>query len=148
MVSQELLDLYAGRPGFWDEMGTGPDFRDPYRNVIHALKQLDVHSLQQKEKLASELFMNQGITFTVYNDNAGIERIFPFDIIPRVLTGTEWKHIEDGLKQRLKALNLFLKDIYNDQNIVNDKIIPAELIASCPHYMREVAGISIFQAST
>ena len=143
MVSQELLDLYAGRPGFWDEMGTGPDFRDPYRNVIHALKQLDVHSLQQKEKLASELFMNQGITFTVYNDNAGIERIFPFDIIPRILTGTEWKHIEDGLKQRLKALNLFLKDIYNDQNIVNDKIIPAELIASCPHYMREVAGIEV-----
>jgi uncharacterized circularly permuted ATP-grasp superfamily protein len=143
MVSQELLDLYAGRPGFWDEMGTGPDFRDPYRNVIHALKQLDVHSLQQKEKLASELFMNQGITFTVYNDNAGIERIFPFDIIPRVLTGTEWKHIEDGLKQRLKALNLFLKDIYNDQNIVNDKIIPAELIASCPHYMREVSGIQV-----
>ena len=143
MVSQELLDLYAGRPGFWDEMGTGPDFRDPYRNVIHALKQLDVHSLQQKEKLASELFMNQGITFTVYNDNAGIERIFPFDIIPRILTGTEWKNIEDGLKQRLKALNLFLKDIYNDQNIVNDKIIPAELIASCPHYMREVAGIEV-----
>jgi uncharacterized circularly permuted ATP-grasp superfamily protein len=143
MVSQELLDLYAGRPGFWDEMGTGPDFRDPYRNVIHALKQLDVHTLQQKEKLASELFMNQGITFTVYNDDAGIERIFPFDIIPRVLTGTEWKHIEDGLKQRLKALNLFLKDIYNDQNIVNDKIVPAELIASCPHYMREVAGIEV-----
>ena len=143
MVSQELLDSYAGRPGFWDEMGTGPDFRDPYRNVIHALKQLDVHSLQQKEKLASELFMNQGITFTVYNDNAGIERIFPFDIIPRILTGTEWKHIEDGLKQRLKALNLFLKDIYNDQNIVNDKIVPAELIASCPHYMREVAGIEV-----
>jgi uncharacterized circularly permuted ATP-grasp superfamily protein len=143
MVSQELLDSYAGRPGFWDEMGTGPDFRDPYRNVINALKQLDVHSLQQKEKLASELFMNQGITFTVYNDNAGIERIFPFDIIPRILTGTEWKHIEDGLKQRLKALNLFLKDIYNDQNIVNDKIVPAELIASCPHYMREVAGIEV-----
>ena len=71
-------------------------------------------ALQQKEKLASELFMNQGITFTVYNDNAGIERIFPFDIIPRVLTGDEWKLIEDGLKQRLKALNLFLKDIYSD----------------------------------
>jgi uncharacterized circularly permuted ATP-grasp superfamily protein len=143
MVSQDLLDLYAGQPGFWDEMGKGPDFRDPYRNVIHALKQLDVHSLQQKEKLASDLFMNQGITFTVYNDNAGIERIFPFDIIPRVLTAVEWKGIEDGLKQRLKALNLFLKDIYSEQNILRDKIIPTELIASCPHYMREVAGIEV-----
>lgn len=143
MVPQGLLDFYAGPQGFWDEMREGGDFRDLYRNVVHALKQLDVQSLQQKEKLASELFMNQGITFTVYNDDAGIERIFPFDIIPRVLSGDEWKVIEDGLKQRLKALNLFLKDIYSSQNIIKDGIIPAELIASCPHYMREVAGIQV-----
>jgi uncharacterized circularly permuted ATP-grasp superfamily protein len=143
MVPQGLLDFYAGPQGFWDEMREGNDFRDLYRNVVHALKQLDVHSLQQKEKLASELFMNQGITFTVYNDDAGIERIFPFDIIPRVLSGDEWKIIEDGLKQRLIALNLFLKDIYSSQSIIQDKIIPAELIASCPHYMREVAGIQV-----
>ncbi|HXB31366.1 MAG TPA: circularly permuted type 2 ATP-grasp protein, partial [Puia sp.] len=143
MVPQGLLDSYAGPQGFWDEMREGGDFRDLYRNVVHALKQLDVQSLQQKEKLASELFMNQGITFTVYNDDAGIERIFPFDIIPRVLSGDEWKIIEDGLKQRLKALNLFLKDIYSSQSIIQDGIIPAELIASCPHYMREVAGIQV-----
>jgi uncharacterized circularly permuted ATP-grasp superfamily protein len=143
MVSQGLLDLYTGTPGFWDEMIDGKDFREPYRNVVQALKHLNANSLQQKEKLAGELFMNQGITFTVYNDDAGIERIFPFDIIPRVLTGDEWKIIEDGLKQRLKALNLFLKDIYSGQEIINDKIIPAELIASCPHYMREVAGIQV-----
>ena len=143
MVPQGLLDFYAGPQGFWDEMREGGDFRDLYRNVVHALKQLDVQSLQQKEKLASELFMNQGITFTVYNDDAGIERIFPFDIIPRVLSGDEWKVIEDGLKQRLKALNLFLKDIYSSQSIIQDGIIPAELIASCPHYMREVAGIQV-----
>ena len=143
MDPQGLLDIYKGHPGFWDEMRTGSEFREPYRNVVHALKLLDVQSLQQKEKLASELFMNQGITFTVYNDDAGIERIFPFDIIPRVLTGDEWKTIEDGLKQRLKALNLFLKDIYSEQQIIQDKIIPAELIVSCPHYMREVAGIQV-----
>jgi len=124
-------------------MGKAPDFRDQYRNVVQAFNQLDVASLQQKEKLAGELFMNQGITFTVYNDDAGIERIFPFDIIPRVLTGREWKLIEDGLKQRLRALNLFLKDIYNEQQIIKDRIIPAELIASCPHYMRETAGIKV-----
>jgi uncharacterized circularly permuted ATP-grasp superfamily protein len=143
MVPEGLLDFYAGPEGFWDEMREDGNFRDLYRNVVHAFKQLDVHSLQQKEKLASELFMNQGITFTVYNDDAGIERIFPFDIIPRVLSGVEWKIVEDGLKQRLKALNLFLKDIYSSQNIIHDKIIPAELIASCPHYMREVAGIQV-----
>jgi uncharacterized circularly permuted ATP-grasp superfamily protein len=143
MTSQTLLEQYEGSPGFWDEMKEGQSFRQIYNNVVQTLKQLDIPSLHQKEKLASELFMNQGITFTVYNDDAGIERIFPFDIIPRILTGKEWNVIEDGLKQRLKALNLFLKDIYSDQQIVNDKIIPAELIASCPHYMREVAGIQV-----
>jgi uncharacterized circularly permuted ATP-grasp superfamily protein len=143
MTSQTLLEQYEGSPGFWDEMKEGQSFRQIYNNVVQTLKQLDIPSLHQKEKLASELFMNQGITFTVYNDDAGIERIFPFDIIPRILTGKEWKVIEDGLKQRLKALNLFLKDVYSDQQIVNDKIIPAELIASCPHYMREVAGIQV-----
>ena len=143
MGPEALIDLYKGSPGFWDEMGNGPDFREPYIHVVNALKQLDVNSLQLKEKLASDLFMNQGITFTVYNDNAGIERIFPFDIIPRILTGDEWKKIEDGLKQRLRALNLFLKDIYSEQNILHDKIIPVELITSCPHYMREVAGIQV-----
>jgi len=142
-MSHSLLDSYEGPAGFWDEMGKAPDFRDQYRNVVQAFNQLDVASLQQKEKMAGELFMNQGITFTVYNDDAGIERIFPFDIIPRVLTGREWKLIEDGLKQRLRALNLFLKDIYNEQQIIKDRIIPAELIASCPHYMRETAGIKV-----
>ena len=99
--------------------------------------------LQQKDKLAGELFMNQGITFTVYSDDAGIEKIFPFDIIPRILPAAEWDHIEKGIKQRLKALNLFLKDIYSDQQIIKDKIIPADLIASCPHYTREVFGVKV-----
>jgi uncharacterized circularly permuted ATP-grasp superfamily protein len=87
--------------------------------------------------------MSQGITFTVYSENEGIERIFPFDIIPRIITGAEWDHIEKGIKQRLTALNLFLKDIYNEQQIVKDGIIPADLIASCPHFTREVFGIQV-----
>ena len=89
---------------------------------------IPLEALQQKDKLASELFMNQGITFTVYSDDAGIEKIFPFDIIPRILTGAEWDHIEQGIKQRLRALNLFLKDIYSNQQILKDKIIPADLL--------------------
>jgi uncharacterized circularly permuted ATP-grasp superfamily protein len=79
----------------------------------------------------------------VYSENEGIERIFPFDIIPRIITGAEWDHIEKGIKQRLTALNLFLKDIYNEQQIVKDGIIPADLIASCPHFTREVFGIQV-----
>jgi uncharacterized circularly permuted ATP-grasp superfamily protein len=87
--------------------------------------------------------MSQGITFTVYSENEGIERIFPFDIIPRIITGSEWNHIEKGIQQRIKALNLFLKDIYNEQEIVKDGVIPADLIASCPHFTREVFGIKV-----
>ncbi len=113
------------------------------RKLYRHLQQVDLSAMQNKDKLAGELFMNQGITFTVYADNAGIERIFPFDIIPRIITGNEWKHIEDGIKQRLIALNMFLKDIYNDQQILKDRVIPAKLIASCPHYTREVHGIPV-----
>ena len=117
--------------------------RQHYARVFDALQQLDGASLQQKEKLANELFMNQGITFTVYSDNAGIERIFPFDIIPRIITATEWARVEGGIKQRIKALNLFLKDIYSTQQILKEGIIPPALVASCPHYTREVFGIAV-----
>ena len=69
--------------------------------------------------------MSQGITFTVYSSGEGIEKIFPFDIIPRIIKAAEWAHIETGIKQRLKALNIFLKDIYHQQFIIKDGIIPA-----------------------
>ena len=127
----------------WDEMMGSDGFRKEYQSIIHTIDSFSNADLEMKNKIAGELFMQQGITFTVYSDNKGIERIFPFDILPRVITGSEWDKIEKGIKQRLKALNLFLKDIYNEQNIINDKIIPAELIASCPHYTREVFGIKV-----
>lgn len=138
-----LLTQYHCQQGMWDEMCNTGEIREHYQKVFSALQQLDVNTLQQKDLLASELFMNQGITFTVYSDNAGIERIFPFDIIPRIITGTEWQQIEKGIQQRLKALNMFLKDIYSEQQILKDKVIPAALIASCPHYVREVFGIKV-----
>jgi uncharacterized circularly permuted ATP-grasp superfamily protein len=96
--------------------------------VYNDFSKLPIDALLQKDRLAGELFMNQGITFTVYSDEAGIEKVFPFDIIPRILTGAEWEHIEQGIKQRLRALNLFLKDIYSDQAILKDKIIPVRTI--------------------
>jgi uncharacterized circularly permuted ATP-grasp superfamily protein len=138
-----LLTQYNCQQGMWDEMCDTGEIREHYQKVFSALQQLDVSTLQQKDLLASELFMNQGITFTVYSDNAGIERIFPFDIIPRIITGKEWQQIEKGIQQRLKALNMFLKDIYSEQQILKDKVIPAALIASCPHYIREVFGIKV-----
>ncbi|WP_235954338.1 circularly permuted type 2 ATP-grasp protein [Limnovirga soli] len=140
---ENFLSHYNCSEGIWDEMCHKSTIREQYSKVFRALEQLSISDLHQKDALASELFMNQGITFTVYSDNAGIERIFPFDIIPRIITSKEWDHVEKGIKQRLKALNMFLKDIYNDQLILKDKVVPAALISSCPHYTREVHGIQV-----
>lgn len=131
-------------PKGWDEMFSKEGVRDSYAQVLQTLLNLDPESLNEKQIQASDLFMNQGITFTVYSDdNQGIERIFPFDIIPRIITKAEWSEIENGIKQRLKALNLFLEDVYNGQHIIKDGIIPASLVASCPHYIQEVHGIKV-----
>ena len=128
----------------WDEMFGVDGIRHSYREVLQTLQNLTVENLTEKQKKASEIFLNQGITFTVYSDkDESIERIFPFDIIPRIITKNDWLHVETGIAQRLKALNLFLEDIYNGQNIVKDGIIPASLIASCPHYIQEVHGIKL-----
>jgi len=143
MTTENFLHDYYCKDGIWDEMCYKQQVREPYIKVFNALQHLQVSDLHLKDRLAGELFMNQGITFTVYSDNAGIERIFPFDIIPRIITGKEWDHIEKGIQQRLKALNLFLKDIYNEQQIINDGVIPEELISSCPHYLHEVHGIQV-----
>lgn len=138
-----LLNGYQPPGGVWDEMYDSSQIRNHYANVFNLLQQLDTATLHQKDRLAGEILLNQGITFTVYSDNTGIERIFPFDIIPRIITAAEWDQVEKGIKQRLKALNLFLKDIYHEQQILKDGIIPASLIASCPHYTREVFGIHV-----
>jgi uncharacterized circularly permuted ATP-grasp superfamily protein len=139
-----ILDKYNPRTQFWDEMAL-PDgkIRTHYESIFKQINQYDLEVLNKKEEIAKQLFMNQGITFTVYSDNEGIERIFPFDIIPRIITAAEWDFLEKGITQRLKALNFFLKDIYNDQHIIKDGIIPAKLIVSCPHFNREVFGIQV-----
>src|SRR5213078_2463893 len=80
---------------------------------------------------------------TVYSSGEGIEKIFPFDIIPRIITAPEWDFIEKGIKQRLKALNLFLKDIFSNQFIIKDGVIPAQMIYSCPHYLREMHNFPV-----
>lgn len=127
----------------WDEMFTFDGVRERYASVFESLLKLPIETLIQKDRQAADFFMNQGITFTVYADNEGIERIFPFDIIPRIINRSEWQHISDGIKQRLKALNFFLNDIYGPQNIIRDGVIPAKLVATCPHFLREVVGIKV-----
>ncbi|MBS1918067.1 MAG: circularly permuted type 2 ATP-grasp protein [Bacteroidetes bacterium] len=138
MQTSELINTYYVDANTWDEMYTNSSVRDQYKSVVEFMQQLSIDELNKKEELARRLFMSQGITFTVYSSGEGIEKIFPFDIIPRIITASEWDYIERGIKQRLKALNLFLKDVYNEQFIIKDGIVPIEMIYSCPHYLREM----------
>ncbi|MFT3682361.1 MAG: circularly permuted type 2 ATP-grasp protein [Ferruginibacter sp.] len=143
MLTGEMLQSYPVPNSVWDEMVDNETIRDQYSKVVNFLSQLSVEELNKKEEMAKRLFMSQGITFTVYSSGEGIEKIFPFDIIPRIITGAEWDYIERGIKQRLKALNYFLKDIYNDQFILKDGVVPPEMIYSCPHYLREMHNFPV-----
>lgn len=136
-------DDYSLPNATYDEMSSAENIRQPYQLIKDYIQRFSVDSFNQKEKLANELFLSQGITFTVYSNDEGIERIFPFDVLPRIITALEWEHIEKGIKQRLRALNMFLHDVYHDQEIIKAGKIPAALIASCPHFNREVFGITL-----
>ncbi len=136
-------DSYNQPLATYDEMRSAESIRQPYQLIKDYIQRFSADSFHQKEKLANELFLSQGITFTVYSNDEGIERIFPFDVLPRIITALEWEHIEKGIKQRLKALNMFLHDVYHDQEIIKDGKIPAALVASCPHFNREVFGITV-----
>lgn len=143
MQTSELLNMYHVDSGTWDEMYKDSTVREQYRGVVDFMQQLSIEELNRKEEMARSLFMSQGVTFTVYSSGEGIEKIFPFDIIPRIITSAEWNYIEKGINQRLKALNLFLKDVYNDQFILKDGIVPIETVYSCPHYLREMHGFPV-----
>ena len=134
---------YRAADNTWDEMYVDGHIREPYQKVVEFLQQLPAGELAQKEEMARRLFMSQGITFTVYSSGEGIEKIFPFDIIPRIITAAEWDYIERGIKQRLRALNLFLKDIYHNQFILKDGVVPAAMVYSCPHFLREMHGFPV-----
>ena len=143
-MSLNFLENYLPESNTWDEMfNQEHQIRTPYKKIIDYLANESAEDLNKKEELAKRLFMSQGITFTVYNSGEGIEKIFPFDIIPRILTADDWAFIEKGIKQRLKALNIFLKDIYSNMFIVKDGVIPLEMIYSCPHFLREMFNVSV-----
>lgn len=143
MNDSPLLQSYLYQPQVWDEMFGNDGIRSQYKNFVVAIENLPREEMTRKDELAKKLFMSQGITFTVYNSGEGIEKIFPFDVIPRILTHQEWLIIETGIRQRLKALNIFLKDIYHSQFIIKDGIIPAQLVYSCPHFMREMMNVDV-----
>jgi len=138
MKAAELMNSYFVDSDTWDEMYSNNELRHQYKNVVEFMLQLSIDELNKKEEMAKQLFMSQGVTFTVYSSGEGIEKIFPFDIVPRIITSVEWAHIEKGIAQRLRALNLFLKDVYHTQFIIKDKVVPAQMVYSCQHYLREM----------
>ncbi len=144
METNCISNKYSIPNGVYDEMfASCSHIREQYGKIYEELKKMSIDELNKKEEITKKLFMSLGITFTVYSNNEGIEKIFPFDIIPRIIQAQEWEFIDRGIKQRLKALNLFLKDIYSKQNILKDKIIPKELILSCPHYVKEMKNLKV-----
>ena len=116
-----------------------PDCRALFEDLVAA----SLPQLRQRQTEADKAFLTQGITFTVYGDEAGTERIFPYDLLPRIITAHEWSMIERGLAQRLTAINHFLKDIYHEGRILSEGIVPRELVHSCRHYRREMRGVRI-----
>jgi uncharacterized circularly permuted ATP-grasp superfamily protein len=128
----------------YDEMfGASGTPREAYATLFERLLTLDPAELKQRQSAADLAFLNQGITFTVYGQKDGAERIFPYDLIPRIITASEWAVIERGLTQRLTALNLFLKDIYGEGHIFAEGVVPREMVVSCRHFRREMQGVPV-----
>jgi uncharacterized circularly permuted ATP-grasp superfamily protein len=132
-------------PGdFFDEMvGTGTGVRPHYKRLASRLDTLTVGDFEQRRAAVDLAFLRRGVTFTVYHDDAGTERIFPFDLIPRVIPNQEWTRIEAGLIQRITALNLFLDDIYHGQKCLKDKIVPPALVLGAKHFRREFMNCKV-----
>jgi uncharacterized circularly permuted ATP-grasp superfamily protein len=134
---------------FYDEVFVpqpdgGVEPRPHYRALVDQLMRLDAGDLRRASDVANRSFLHQGITFTVYSDaEQGTERIFPFDLIPRLIPPDEWRVIESGLTQRIRALNLFIHDVYHEQRILNDRVVPRSLIVRARHFRREMVGIDV-----
>ncbi len=130
--------------GAYDEMfKSSGESRLHYQTLHQRLLELPAAELHRRQQAADTSFLHQGITFTVYGREEGTERIFPYDLLPRILTSAEWTTIEEGLSQRITALNEFLKDIYGDGKIFKDGVVPRDLVYSCKHYRLEMRGIQV-----
>lgn len=136
-----IFNKYKITQDFLDEVFLDKNkIRAPYQKVLEILDNYDAEAFMQLNDNAKLSFLNQGITYQVYDNNEIKEHIFPFDLLPRIITKDEWTVIEKGVLQRNKALNIFLEDIYNDQHVFRDKIIPKEMILSSPHYCKLMEG--------
>jgi uncharacterized circularly permuted ATP-grasp superfamily protein len=117
--------------------------REPYQPLLQSLVDMRPEEFRKRKQAADLSFLHQGITFTVYGRDEGTERIFPHDMLPRIITASEWSKVERGLTQRIVALNEFLRDIYHEGRILNDGIIPREIVYTCKHFRRQMRGLHV-----
>jgi uncharacterized circularly permuted ATP-grasp superfamily protein len=115
--------------------------RAHYARLFKFLDDMLPEQFEPRRQIADMDFLRRGITFTVYSSDEGVEKIFPFDLIPRIVPMSEWQILEAGLKQRIYALNLFLHDVYHKQQILRDGVIPADMVLGSPNYRWEMVGI-------
>src|SRR3954447_20999119 len=128
---------------FYDEMFDPQNQVRPHARLVQdIIESLSDGQLIRYKHAAERLLLQLGITFNVYGDTAGTERIFPFDLIPRIVQAYEWDRIERGLKQRIHALNAFIHDVYHDQKILKDGAIPAEVVTSAVSYRKQCHGLN------
>jgi uncharacterized circularly permuted ATP-grasp superfamily protein len=128
----------------YDEMFEAPGLpRAHYQALFQTLLGLPPEEMRKSQQAADLSFLHQGITFTVYGNEEGTERVFPNDLLPRIIPNHEWRKIESGLTQRIAALNLFLEDVYNRGKILAAGVVPRELVYSCRHFRREMRGLTV-----
>jgi uncharacterized circularly permuted ATP-grasp superfamily protein len=136
-----FLDYHVD--GFFDELfGEDGQPRSSARTLVRNIECLPEGELLNRQKAAERALLQMGITFNVYGENAGTEKIFPFDLVPRIVPAAEWSRIEKGLKQRIHALNLFINDLYHDQKILKDGVIPADIILSSKAFRKQCMGFN------
>jgi uncharacterized circularly permuted ATP-grasp superfamily protein len=143
-VTTGLFDGYDPESFFDEAMCPDGTPRPHYANLVRRLAGFTSHQLAERERVRDAAFRQAGITFTVYGEGEGVERTFPMDLVPRIIPADEWAHLEQGLVQRVTALNRFLDDLYvGDQAVVKDGIIPRWLLTSSDGFQREAYGIAV-----
>ena len=139
-----LFDQYSRADGFDEAFRADGTVRAHYEQVVRSFEQIDADELRRMEGVVADEFRRLGITFTVYNDDEGIERTWPIDLFPRIIEAAEWKHLETGLKQRVKALNFFLSDLYVGEGAaLSDGVVPEWVVKSSQGFERNAFGIQV-----
>jgi uncharacterized circularly permuted ATP-grasp superfamily protein len=139
----QLYERFTSGSALDEAVTSDGEVREHYRPLVQKLHATEPHTLNRLQRSAELFFLNRGTTFTVYGEKEGVDRIMPFDSVPRIVPADEWETIEAGLRQRLCALNLFLHDLYHEQHILKDGVVPVDLVMGARHFRREWIGVPV-----